>query len=63
MGGVIFLAAGHWTIGDYWQAWVYVIVFTLISLVTTIYLIRNDPELLSDACAEDRRPKNARANA
>src|SRR4030095_11846947 len=44
MSGVIFFGAGHWTIGDYWQAWVYVIVFTLISLVTTIYLIRNDPE-------------------
>jgi protein-S-isoprenylcysteine O-methyltransferase Ste14 len=46
MGGIIFLAAGHWAIGDYWQAWVYLIVFTLISLITTIYLIRDDPELL-----------------
>jgi membrane protein implicated in regulation of membrane protease activity len=43
MGGVIFLGAGTLY---YWQAWVYVTVFTLISLVTTIYLIRNDPELL-----------------
>jgi protein-S-isoprenylcysteine O-methyltransferase Ste14 len=46
MGGVIFFAAGHWTIGDYWQAWFYLIVFTLVTLVTTIYLIRNDSELL-----------------
>ncbi|HUS10016.1 MAG TPA: isoprenylcysteine carboxylmethyltransferase family protein [Pyrinomonadaceae bacterium] len=46
MGLIIFTTAGHWTIGDYWQAWVYLIVFTVISLFTTIYLIRNDPELL-----------------
>ena len=46
MGGVIFLTAGHWTIEDYWQGWVYLLVFTVTSLLTTIYLIRNDPELL-----------------
>jgi protein-S-isoprenylcysteine O-methyltransferase Ste14 len=31
---------------DYWQAWLYLLIFTLTSLLTTIYLIRNDPELL-----------------
>jgi len=43
MGVTLFLAAG--TI-DYWQAWGYLLVFTIVSLLTTIYLIRNDPELL-----------------
>ena len=43
MGAVIFAAAGTL---DYWQAWLYVSLFTLASLLTTIYLIKNDPELL-----------------
>jgi protein-S-isoprenylcysteine O-methyltransferase Ste14 len=43
MGVVLFVTAG--TV-DYWQASVYLIVFTITSLLTTIYLIRNDPELL-----------------
>ena len=43
LGLIIFLTAG--TV-DYWQAWVYIFIFTLVSLLTTIYLIKNDPELL-----------------
>jgi len=43
MGVVVFVAAG--TI-NYWQAWVYLFIFTITSLLTTIYLIKNDPELL-----------------
>lgn len=43
MGVVLFVTAG--TV-HYWQAWVYLVIFTLVSLLTTIYLIRNDPELL-----------------
>lgn len=43
MGIIIFSTAG--TV-DYWQAWVYLLVFTLASFLTTIYMIRNDPELL-----------------
>jgi len=43
MGAIIFVAAG--TI-NYWQAWIYLTLFTIASLLTTIYLIRNDPELL-----------------
>src|SRR6266850_4102723 len=43
MGVVLFVTAG--TI-QYWQAWVYLLIFTIASLFTTIYLIRNDPELL-----------------
>ena len=42
LGIVLFVTAGT----DYWQAWVYLPVFTITSLLTTIYLIRNDPELL-----------------
>jgi protein-S-isoprenylcysteine O-methyltransferase Ste14 len=30
----------------YWQAWVYLFIFTGASLLTTLYLIRNDPALL-----------------
>jgi protein-S-isoprenylcysteine O-methyltransferase Ste14 len=43
MGVILFMPAGTL---DYWQAWVYLFVFSVISLLTTIYLIRNDPELL-----------------
>jgi protein-S-isoprenylcysteine O-methyltransferase Ste14 len=43
MGVILFVTAGTM---DYWQACVYLLVFTITSLLTTIYLIRNDPELL-----------------
>ena len=43
MGLVIFVAAG--TI-DYWQAWVYLFVFLIVALLTTIDLIKHDPALL-----------------
>jgi len=43
MGVILFVTAGT---TQYWQAWVYLIIFTITSLLTTIYLIRNDPELL-----------------
>ena len=43
MGVVLFVTAGTL---DYWQAWVYLFVFTVTSLFTTIYLIKHDPELL-----------------
>lgn len=43
MGLIIFVAAGTLY---YWQAWFYLGIFTIASLLTTIYLIKNDPELL-----------------
>ena len=43
MGLIIFVAAG--TV-DYWPAWVYLVLFSIASLLTTISLIRHDPELL-----------------
>jgi protein-S-isoprenylcysteine O-methyltransferase Ste14 len=43
MGAIIFVAAGT---TDYWQAWVYLAIFTIASLLTTLDLIKRDPELL-----------------
>jgi len=43
IGTGLFLIAGTF---DYWQAWVYLLIFTISSFLTTIYLIRYDPELL-----------------
>ena len=43
VGAIIFVAAGTL---HYWQAWLYLLVFMLVSLFITIYLIKNDPELL-----------------
>jgi len=43
MALVLFLSA--WTI-DYWQAWVYLGIFFGASIPITIYLMKNDPELL-----------------
>jgi protein-S-isoprenylcysteine O-methyltransferase Ste14 len=43
MGLLLFVPAG--TI-QYWQAWVYLAVFIGVSLLVSIYLLRNDPALL-----------------
>jgi bacteriorhodopsin len=43
MGLLLFVAAG--TV-HYWQAWVYVSIFTGASVLTTLYLMRKDPALL-----------------
>jgi protein-S-isoprenylcysteine O-methyltransferase Ste14 len=43
VGIMIFAAAG--TV-DYWQAWVYLFIFTIASLLITLYLIKRDRELL-----------------
>lgn len=43
IAALIFLAAG--TI-YYWEAWIFLLIFTVGSLLTTIYLIQNDPDLL-----------------
>jgi protein-S-isoprenylcysteine O-methyltransferase Ste14 len=43
MGALLFLPA--WTF-NYWQAWVFLSVFGLSSLAATVYLMKNDPELL-----------------
>ena len=43
MGLLLFVPA--WTL-DFWQAWVFVIVFFVCSLVITVYLAVNDPKLL-----------------
>ena len=43
MAAILFITAG--TV-DYWQAWVFLLILITLSLLITIYLIRNDPELL-----------------
>lgn len=43
MGLLLFLPAG--TV-YYWQAWIYLSIFTGASVLTTLYLMRNDPALL-----------------
>jgi protein-S-isoprenylcysteine O-methyltransferase Ste14 len=43
MGLLLFVPA--WTV-HYWQAWVYLSIFTGASILTTLYLIRHDPMLL-----------------
>ena len=43
MGLLLFVPA--WTI-HYWQAWVYLLIFTGASLLTTLYLMKKDPALL-----------------
>jgi protein-S-isoprenylcysteine O-methyltransferase Ste14 len=43
MGLLLFVPA--WTV-HYWQAWVYLAIFTGASLFTTLYLMRKDPALL-----------------
>jgi protein-S-isoprenylcysteine O-methyltransferase Ste14 len=43
MGVAVFVSAGTL---DYWEAWVFLGVFGGSGLVTTVYLMRNDPRLL-----------------
>jgi protein-S-isoprenylcysteine O-methyltransferase Ste14 len=43
MGLLVFVPAGTLS---YWQAWVYLSIFTGASILTTLYLIRHDPALL-----------------
>lgn len=40
---LLFLCAGT---PRYWQGWVYLTIFALASLLITLYLIKNDPELI-----------------
>jgi len=43
MAAILLITAGS---VDYWQAWVFLLILITLSLLITIYLIRNDPELL-----------------
>lgn len=59
MALVLFLPAG--TI-DYWQAWVYLVIFFGASIPITLYLMKNDPALLrrrlrAGPTAEKRKPQ------
>src|SRR5262245_7213923 len=44
LAGVLFLSAGTTA---FWQAWLYLAVFALCTVLITVYLIRNDRELLA----------------
>jgi protein-S-isoprenylcysteine O-methyltransferase Ste14 len=44
VGMVLFFSAGTF---DYWQAWVFLAVFFGSSFAITVYLMKNDPELLA----------------
>lgn len=44
MGLLLFVPAG--TV-QYWEAWVYLLIFTGASLLITLYLMRKDPALLA----------------
>ena len=43
MGAVLFLLA--WTF-NYLQAWIYLAIFSLSSIIITIYFLRHDPKLV-----------------
>ena len=57
MGLLLFVPAG--TV-DYWQAWVYLSIFTGASVLTTLYVMKKDPALLqrrmSGGPAAEKRP-------
>jgi protein-S-isoprenylcysteine O-methyltransferase Ste14 len=42
-GALLFLPAGTF---DYWQAWVFLAVFTVVSLFSTVYLMRKDTAIV-----------------
>jgi protein-S-isoprenylcysteine O-methyltransferase Ste14 len=43
IGSILFLLA--WTL-NYWQAWIYLVIFSLSSIIVTIYFLRHDPKLV-----------------
>jgi protein-S-isoprenylcysteine O-methyltransferase Ste14 len=43
-GSILFVAAGAF---DYWQAWIFLAVYFMGSLATTLYLLKEDPALLA----------------
>ena len=61
MGLLVFVPAGTLR---YWQAWVYLSIFTGASILTTLYLIRHDPALLERRMkggpTAERRPAQKR---
>jgi protein-S-isoprenylcysteine O-methyltransferase Ste14 len=44
MAALVFASAGTF---DYWQGWVYLLVYFAASIAITVYLVRRDPELLA----------------
>ena len=61
-GVLLFWPAGTF---DYWQAWVFIAVFVVGTMVPTIYLAVKYPDAFSDACAQarSRRPECCRSSS
>jgi len=55
IGGILFLAAGRL---DWWMAWAFLIVYFLIALVTTLWMLRTNPELTQE---RDRPGQNVKS--
>ena len=53
---LLFLPAGTL---DYWQAWIFLAVYSLSVLAVTLYLMKNDPELLERRINAVPAPKSA----
>jgi protein-S-isoprenylcysteine O-methyltransferase Ste14 len=58
MATSLFLPA--WTL-DYWQAWMFLAVFSMSVLAITVYLMKNDPELLERRIHAGSRAENERS--
>jgi protein-S-isoprenylcysteine O-methyltransferase Ste14 len=58
MATSLFLPA--WTL-DYWQAWMFLAVFSMLVLAITVYLMKNDPELLERRIHAGSRAENERS--
>ncbi len=55
IGGVMFLSAGRL---DWWEAWVFLIVYFVIALVTALWMLGTNPELTQE---RDRPGKNVKS--
>ncbi|MBC8493062.1 MAG: isoprenylcysteine carboxylmethyltransferase family protein [Chloroflexi bacterium] len=55
IGGILFVSAGRL---DWWEAWVFLIVYFLIALVTAMWMLRTNPELVQE---RDRPGQNVKS--
>lgn len=54
-GGILFVSAGRL---DWWDAWAFLIVYFVIALVTALWMLRTNPELVRE---RDRPGRNAKS--
>ena len=62
LGLLLFLPAGTF---NYWQAWIFIAVFTIATLVPTVYLARTNPAALQRRMrgAPPRKPERCRSSS